>query len=262
MLESKIVKAMREGGPALTTNISMSVNTLGIEMAGRLGFDGVWIDLEHRNFTDRELDVVLLACRAGRLDGLVRIRKGGYTNFLRPLEFGANAVMVPHVKSGEEAKAVVDNCKFTPIGRRGFDGVGPDADFAFADPVEYMKWANDQTALVVQIEDAEALPNLDEIAATDGVDVLFIGPADLSISMGIPFQWDNPRIAEAREAVAAAATKHGKFWGTVAGSAEQALPLVEQGARLINIGADLIMLKNGLTQIMDEFTSVFGDRRQ
>jgi len=105
--------------------------------------------------------------------------------------------------------------RYPPLGKRGFDNAGVDADFTFADPVEYMKHVNQETFLVLQVEDREAVDCIDDILAVEGVDLIFIGPADLTISYGVPMQRDHPQVQRAMDKVANAVAKAGKWWGTV-----------------------------------------------
>jgi len=260
MRNSLLLKKLRAGKTALSFSVSCGFNTKGVEFAGRLGFDAVWIDMEHRNFTDAEMETLILASRVADVDALVRIRKGSYTNYFRPLEAGAAALMVPHIKNREEALQVVYNTRYPPIGRRGFDNAGADGDFAAAPIHDYLEHANRETLVIVQIEDPEAIDRLDEIIGVQGIDALFIGPGDLSIAMGIPFQFDHPRMREVWEKVATAADKAGKWWGTVMLSPEQVQRDCRRGARLFNLGSDHGLLYGGMKDRLAQFRALLGDR--
>ena len=258
MRDSKLLAKLRSGKVALTFSVSCGFNTKGVEFAGRVGYDGVWIDMEHRNLTDGEMDLLILASRAADVDAMVRIRKGSYTNYFRPLEAGAAAIMAPHIKSRAEAELAVYNTRYPPIGRRGFDNAGADGDFCFAPLEEYLEHANRETLLIAQIEDPEAIDHLDEIIGVEGMDVLFIGPGDLSIAMGIPFQFDHPRLQEVYERVARAADNAGKWWGTVALSPEQVQRDRRRGGRLFNIGGDQTTLYLGMRDRLARYRVLLG----
>lgn len=257
MRKSKVLAKLRAGRPVLITNTSLAPVAQTVEMAGLIGFDGVWIDLEHRDMDATEINPMILAGWVHDIDTMVRVRKGGYTTYFRPFESGATGIMVPHVTTKEEAEWIVRNAKFPPIGRRGFDGAGRDADYCLADPKAHMEFANRETFIAIQIEDSEALPNLDKIASVEGIDILFIGPADLTISMGIPFNLKHKRFADVIMRVAAAAKKHGKHWGLPVGDAEAAVPYLKQGARFIACGADLLAILRNLQNIKAQFEPVF-----
>jgi 4-hydroxy-2-oxoheptanedioate aldolase len=216
------------------------------QVIGWTGYDVIWFDMEHRAFEYNVIDPLSLACRHAGIDLMVRILKTGYTSPMRALEFGATGLMIPHCRSVQEAREWVELSKFPPFGKRGFDGAGADADYLFADPLEYMKNANEETFLVLQIEDREAVDCVDEIAAVEGVDLLFIGSGDLTISYGVPMQAGHPSIQKAIDRVAGAAAKHGKFWGMPSGSPEAAQALIDRGARFITCGGDHGALVNGL----------------
>jgi 2-keto-3-deoxy-L-rhamnonate aldolase RhmA len=146
--------------------------------------------------------------------------------------------------------------RFPPLGKRGFDGVGADADHGMAPPLEHLSHANREVFLALQIEDAEALEQIDGIAAVSGFDLLFVGPADLSISLGVPFQFDHPKLEEAFRTVHAAATKYGKWWGTTSASPEAAQKMLDLGARMVTAGSDHGMLMLGFQKAIQEFSRI------
>jgi len=259
MRRSKILEKLRAGKPVLLNNVSLSPNPLGVEIAGKAGIDGVWIDMEHRPFSQREVAEMIAGARLGDTDAMVRIRKGeGYTSFFRPLEDGAAGIMVPHVASRAETEWVVRNSKYPPIGRRGVENVMPDADLSFAGTLEYMEHANRETFVAIQIEDVEALDVLDEMLAVKGWEIVFIGPADLTASMGITLQLEHPKFRDAVQKIADAAARHGKWWGLPVANAQAAAKYAEKGARFFNIGSDFGYLKQGFLNARAEFDKVFG----
>lgn len=227
-----------------------------VEVAGKLGFDVVWSDMEHRPYGYEIVDRLSLACRATGIDLMVRILKTGYTSPMRVLEFGANGIMVPHCCSVEEARQWVEWARFPPLGKRGFDGAGADAEYALADPIAYLKHANDETFLVLQIEDREAVDCVDEIAALEGVDAFFVGPADLTISYGVPMQRGHSLIQRAMDKVANAAAKAGKWWGTVTRTPEEAQTELDRGARIVTCADDHFLLVQGLQDAYRKFEQI------
>jgi len=254
MRRSKILEKLRAGKPALVTNTSVGTLPLIVEMAGRIGFDGVWIDMEHRDFTWRDAREMITAGRVSDADSLVRIRKGeGYTTFFRAFEDGAAGIMVPHVKTPEEAEDIVQNAKYWPLGRRGFENVMYDSDCGLADPHEYLEHANRETFIAIQIEDKEGVEAIDEIAAVEAIDVLFIGPGDMTQSYGVPLQITHPLIVGAIEKIAAAAERNNRCWGIPCGTIDAARERLGQGARLIAMGADLFILREALQKIHTDF---------
>ncbi|MFP6701360.1 MAG: aldolase/citrate lyase family protein, partial [Planctomycetaceae bacterium] len=147
-----------------------------VRHAADSGFDCIWLDFEHRCWTDREIQAILPLFHLYDIDCLLRVPTTEKTRLYRYLEDGATGLMVPHVSTVEAARELVESVKFPPIGNRGLDAAGLDCDFSLPEHVEYVREANEQTMLVVQIETPEAVENVEAIAALEGVDGLFIGP--------------------------------------------------------------------------------------
>jgi 4-hydroxy-2-oxoheptanedioate aldolase len=224
-----------------------------VDIIGRTGYDVIWLDLEHRAYGYEVIDPLSLACRAAGIDLMVRIRKSGYGGTMRALEFGANGIMVPHCRSAAEARQWVEWVRFPPMGKRGFDGAGADADYGLADPIEYIQHANKQVFLALQIEDREAVDQVDEIAAVEGFDIFFIGPGDLSLSYGVPMQLDHPSLMEAMERVNRAARRYGKWWAIPTGTPAAAQAAINRGARMITAGGDHFFLVRGFQKASEDF---------
>jgi 4-hydroxy-2-oxoheptanedioate aldolase len=254
--KSRLRRVLRENGFVKVVGMNRVTEPWFAELAGKLGFDVIWFDMEHRAHGYELVDRVSLACRATGIDLMVRVRKTGYTSVMRTLEFGANGVMVPHCRSAEEARQWVEWTRFPPLGKRGFDGAGADGDYGLTDPLQFLKDQNEETFLVLQIEDRESVECVDEIAAVEGVDLLFVGPADLSISYGVPLQREHALVQRAFDKVANAAAKAGKWWGTVTptpGSAQQEL---DRGARMVTCADDHFLLVQGLQNAHRQFGQI------
>jgi 4-hydroxy-2-oxoheptanedioate aldolase len=256
MTKSRVLQKLRSGGFVVVSSINRIAQPWLTEVVGRIGYDAVWFDMEHRGFAYDVVDSISLACRATGIDLMVRILKTGYSAPMRVLEFGANGIMVPHCRSAEEARQWVEWVRFPPLGKRGFDGAGADADFMLAPPLDHLKQANTEVFLVLQIEDREAIDCVEAIAAVEGVDLLFVGPADLSLSYGVPFQFDHPKVQRAIDCVAVASAKAGKWWGIPTGTPEAAQKALDRGARMITSGNDHVLLVRGFQQAYQEFSKI------
>jgi len=149
--------------------------------------------------------------------------------------------------------------KFPPLGDRGFCGGGRDANFWIGKPDDYLERANRETFLTVQIETQEALDNVDAIAAVPGVDVLFLGPGDMSIRLGFTPGVSDPLMLEVQKQIAAACQKHGKAWGRPVGSIEDARVLVDLGAQLIAYGSDFGALHQHLANCSAQFDALLNE---
>lgn len=249
---SKTLDKIRKGGWALSTGIAVGDARVA-ELAGHIGFDCLWLDLEHKPYSQMDIFHMIMGARASGIDCVVRVRKQGYLDYFRALEDGAAGIMVPHVKSAEEAREIVYNAKYIPLGHRGMDFAGADSRFMLDNPKENMELANRETFVMIQIEDKEALDNLDEIAATPGIDSFFIGPADLSASLGVFGESDSVVMKEAIEYIAGIVKKNGKWWGIPVGSPELAQKYLDMGASFINYSSDLGAIIREFKRTYNEF---------
>ena len=248
MRESRVLKKMRAGEVATSVKLNLADPAV-TELAALAGFDCVWLDMEHVPHTDTDILNHIRAAKMHDMDTLVRVKRGSYSDMIHPLEMDASGIMVPHLMSFEEAKEIVYYTKFHPVGRRPLDGGYADGAYCMLPPDEYIKQANKERFVVVQIEDPEPLDELEEIAQLDGIDMLFFGAADFSQGIGTPAQWDNPKIAETRKRVAEVARKYGKFAG-IPGGASQFDELANMGYQFISVGADVYGLGEYLKQIV------------
>ncbi|MBM4048192.1 MAG: aldolase [Planctomycetes bacterium] len=252
MRKSKVLEKLRAGKIAWTTNVSAGPSPLVCGLAATLGFDGLWIDMEHRDFSYREVSSMIMATREAGADAIVRPRRSGPDGLYRLLEFGAAGLIVPHCMGVEHAKTIVRNTRFAPVGLRGMETVCVDGDYGTAAAKDFLAFANRETFLILQIEDKEAVAEVEGIAALDGVDGIFLGPADLSQSLGIPLEFSHPQMKAATERIAAAARRYGKAFAVTVGSVEAARPYIALGARFVNVSADLILLQNGWKAIREQ----------
>jgi 4-hydroxy-2-oxoheptanedioate aldolase len=223
------------------------------EMTASLGFDAIWMDLEHHSASDAQAGELIRAARAGGpTDIVVRPGKGEFARAARLLESGAHGIMYPRCESPEEAAELVRWTKFAPLGRRGFDGANADSDYMGRSMDDYLPRANANTFIIVQVEDEQAVARCHEIIAVDGVDMLMLGPADLTVLSGRAGAFDHPSIAEAQRRVAAEAKIAGKHWASTSMSLDHARRLAELGAGLVFHGADIVMVRREMTRIREE----------
>ena len=252
MRKSRLREKLSQNIPALITTLHYMDTSL-FEMVSLMGFDAIWIDLEHHAHSVETAAQMMRAARVGSSDILLRPAKGEFLRMARMLEVGANALMYPQCDSADEAAEFVHWTKFPPQGRRGCDGANADMPYLSQPIDEYLQEANEQTVNVVQVETLEALNEVEKIAEVPGVDVLFLGPGDLSIRMGIPGQTQHAKVQEATQRIAKAANAAGIHWGKPVGSAEEADKALEQGARFICHQADIILIKQGFEAVQAAF---------
>lgn len=252
MRKSVIKTKLAKNEPVLLTQFHLTDPSI-FELAGLMGFDGIWMDMEHHGYSLQSAANMIRATRIGKTDVLARPGKGEFPRLSRMLEAGAHGIMYPRCDDAAEAAEAVKWTKFAPLGKRGFDGGNPDMPYCTMSPAEYVKVANDETFLLIQLEEQKAVDNAEAIAAVPGVDVLFFGPADFTVLSGFPGQFDHPKVLKAMEHIAKVARSAGKHWGTPAMSLEHAKRLLDMGARLICHSADIVMIKQGLERMQEQF---------
>jgi len=185
-----------------------------IDQLGPLGADGIWLEGEHGGVDYADLGNLTRACDLWGVTSVVRVMDNDYAIIYRTLDRGAQGIVVPHVNTRAEAAAVVEAAKFAPLGKRGMFtsrqgfGVG-----------DYLKTANDQSLLIVLIEDIVAVKTLDEIVKVDHIDVFFVAPSDLATSMGHIGNVDHPDVQRTIDGAIATIVKAGRTAGTLVSSA-------------------------------------------
>ncbi len=254
MRPSRVLAKLRAGGVASCFKLNLA-DARAVEIVGLAGFDCMWADLEHIANDWSLVEKQIWAAKGWDLDVMVRVARGGYSDYIRPLEMDAAGIIVPHVMSLADAKQVVWMTRFHPIGRRPVDGGNADAAYCNVDFVEYLRQANEQRFIAIQIEDPEPLAELDSIAQLEGIDIIFFGPGDFSHGIGAPGQWDHPAISETRRRIAQVCREHGKVAGTV-GSPATLQELVDMGYRFLSMGADVIGLSQYCKAMAAEFSKV------
>jgi len=220
-----------------------------VELMASAGLDGIWICLEHKRISPDTLHGLIQACRLGGADAIIRLKPSSYTDVISVLESGASGVMIPRVLDPDEVRNCVNMIKFPPQGKRGCDAIHPDSAFGRAKPAEYFAHSNRETMLVVQIEEQEVVPHLEEIASNPNVDVLFIGPGDLSLGLGKFGSIDSPEVFAVIREVGAVCRRHGKVAG-IPCAAEQVEKYRALGYSFFNVFSDYRGVMAGLNQAL------------
>jgi 2-dehydro-3-deoxyglucarate aldolase/4-hydroxy-2-oxoheptanedioate aldolase len=229
-----------------------------VEMVGWFGgFDAVWLDQEHAGLSTAQVEEAARAARGCGLDSFVRLAATDYATVMRCLEAGAGGVMAAMVRSARQVEEIVSWSKFHPRGLRGVNGTGVDGRYGTVPAAEYFRRANAETVVGVQIEHVDAVEEVERIAAVPDLDFLFVGPADLSQSMGLPGEWEHPRVWAAVERVARAARERRVPWAILPLGAAHARRCVELGCRLLSVGIDAWAFQKGLRVFRDDFAEFF-----
>lgn len=233
---------LRAGAPLLGCFVR-TPSPLVVEVLGSAGLDCLCLDAEHGPWDRSALDAALMAARAAGTPALVRAPASESWQMLQALDLGAAGVVVPHVRSAEAARAIVRACRYGP-GGRGFAGGLRATGYAASSIAERLAQAARETSVIVQIEDAEALPEAGAIAAVDGVDAVFIGRIDLTVALG-ETDPKAPAVIEAVRAATAACRAAGTTVGMFTPDFSEIPDWRAQGATLFLLGTDHGFLRAG-----------------
>jgi 2-keto-3-deoxy-L-rhamnonate aldolase RhmA len=243
LVENTMKKKLEAGGLAAALNLVHWRGVNAASLAKECGFDWLFIDLEHNSM---DLDTAAQICVAALPTGItpiVRVPSHDSFHATRVLDAGAMGVVVPHVESADEARAVVRHCKYPPLGRRSLTAPLPQLSYSTPSTVAAIDLLNQNTLLIVMLETRAAIAQADEIAAVPGIDAVMIGTTDLTAEMGIPGEFTHPAVAEAYAALIAACRRHGKHAG-MGGIYDHGrmAEFIHAGVRLILGGSDVSFL--------------------
>ncbi len=237
---SRVLDKLRAGEYVYTFKVNLD-SSRAAEIAALAGYDCVWVCDEHISSDASLWERQILACKAHNVDLMMRVQRGSYSDLVKPLELDASGLMVPHTMSAADAAQIARHTRFAPLGRRPVDGGNSDGLFTLLPCQDYFEFVNRNRFVLIQIEDIEAMAELDAICATPGIDIIFFGPADFSQSIGDNGNLANPKVIDAMKRVAAAARKHGKFAGTTT-TLEGVESKKAMGYQFLCCGADVVAL--------------------
>lgn len=230
---NKISNGENVYGMFMKTNDPMFVEAVGIS-----GFDYVILDMEHGPVTIENQQNNIRAAEARNTVPIIRLKDRGENTIGKALDIGAYGIQVPQIKNAEEAKRVVKFAKFYPYGMRGVCRFVRAADYSNMDRYEYFEGSKD-ILIILQLEGIDAIKNLDEILEVNGIDILFIGPYDLSQSLGIPGQVNNPVVVNAMKDIVKKAKEKGKVIGTFVDTFEDLKMWREIGVQYLSYSVDV-----------------------
>jgi 2-keto-3-deoxy-L-rhamnonate aldolase RhmA len=230
----------------------VTVTTPSVEAAAHLatlGFHFLWMEMEHSPITLETLRLMVMATRGLPAAVFARVPVVELWTAKRVLDQGVSGVIFPFAGTAEKAARAAAACRYPPAGRRG-SGAGA-AVRTWPQPGNYYDSADEQVFTVCVVEEASALDQIDAIAATDGVDALFIGTSDLSFSLGLRGKQDEPVLNDAIARIAEAAIRHGKYLGRPAGTPDQIRRAMDQGFLLFQMPTEIGLMELGARQLLD-----------
>ena len=233
---------LNQGIPAIGTMISEIRNPNLAWMLVQSGFDYFIIDNEHGAYSPETVSNMIAAARGAGIAVIVRIPEIRREAVMKPLDSGAAGLLVPMVNTADQAQEIMRYAKYPPMGNRGVALSRGHSSYGRPNAAEYLDRANQETFIAVQAETPQAIENLESIAATPGVDSIFVGPADLSVSMGIPGQVTHPREVEAIERVIEVSRQHHVIPGIHMSHVATLKEWIQKGMRFVSFSSDVDLL--------------------
>jgi 2-keto-3-deoxy-L-rhamnonate aldolase RhmA len=209
MIENRAKRLVREGGMAFGTYVGGIADPQIVELIGHAGFDAAFIDLEHTSFDLRDVQLMVMAAERVGVTPIVRPPGFDPAFLLRLLDMGVQGIQLPHVNSAADARAAVQAVRYAPLGARGMASGTRASDYGKVAPKDHMEQSNREIMLAIMIEELSALDEIDQIASTEGVDLVVVGPADMSRALGVAGQTNHPKLVATIDRVAAAVKKSG-----------------------------------------------------
>ncbi len=231
-MTNKLKKDLKNGEVVVGVFVGFPSPTM-IQYVAAAGFDFAIIDTEHGALGIESTESLVIAAEASGILPIVRVTSNDQAMIMRALDVGAQGVQIPQINSREDVTRAVQYSKFAPLGSRGLALSVRANKFGAAGMREFIRHTNEETLVIAQIESAKGIENLSEILAVDGIDVIFVGPIDLSCSLGIPGEFDNQEFLLAMDKVITQAKAAGKVLGTFVGNAGDAQQWIDRGVQYI-----------------------------
>jgi 2-dehydro-3-deoxyglucarate aldolase/4-hydroxy-2-oxoheptanedioate aldolase len=248
MKPNDVKRTLRDGGVSIGTFL-FEFSTTGIaRIAAEAGAEFAIFDMEHTGWSVETIRMLIATSRSTRMVPIVRVPATEYHFIARALDMGAMGIMVPMVESEEQAHRFVQSAKYPPAGRRGAAFAVAHDDYVGGNMADKIQSANAEQLLIAQVETARGLENVEAIAAVEGIDVIWIGQADLTTSLGIPGQYTHPDFLKAVERIADACRSHNKVLGYLALGVEDGKTMLARGFRMLAYGGDLWIYQQALRQ--------------
>ena len=209
MQPNRVKKILREGGLALGTYTGGIADPQIVEIIGHAGFDAAFIDMEHTSFDLRDVQLMVMAAERVGITPIVRTPGFDPAFVLRLLDMGVQGIQLPHISNARAAREAVQAVRYAPLGDRGMAGASRASDFGKIPLKEHMEQSNREITLAVMVEDLPALEEIDAIASTAGIDIVAVGPSDMSRALGVSGMPDHPKLVDTVQRVADAVRKGG-----------------------------------------------------
>ena len=242
MVRKNLIKERLKKGENVIGTFIKSTDVTTVEVIGLCGYDFIIVDNEHTVMGKETMANILRVADASNLNAVVRIREVSEAQIRQALDTGAMGVMVPMTSTKREVQDVVAYAKYAPMGVRGYSASHRAAAYGFMDAAEYAETANSETMVICYCETKSAIDNLDEMLSVEGLDIIFIGPFDLSQALGVTGNPAHPIVQNAIDEIAKKGRFAGKAVGTIASDPAQALNLYSRGIQYVCMSSDINMI--------------------
>ena len=240
-------KALREGKVAIGTMVTSVRSPQIVPMLAAVGWDFYILDAEHNQFGWETMTDFMTVSRYEEITSMVRVADPIYHLLARTLDVGAQGLICPRVETREQVEQIIQCTKYYPLGERGASVSSVHSGFRDVNPAEYLEWANEETLIVIQPETKKSIDNIESLVSVKGLDAVFIGPYDLSKTLGIAGQTKHPLMVECFEKVIAACRKHGVAPGVHLQDMGQAKEWIVKGMRFLGLKTDARFLMESMT---------------
>ena len=244
-------KALQDGKNVFGPFLKLT-DPAAVEIIGFAGFDFIIIDAEHGPISIQNAQNMIRAAETANITPIIRVANNDEALILRALDIGAQGIEIPQINSKSQAIKAVKSVKYSPQGERGVCRYVRAANYSSMDKFEYFKSANNETMIIAHIEGVEGINNLDEILSVPGIDVIFIGPYDLSQSLGIPGEVSNPLVTEKMKEVVLKCKENKVSVGTFADDVKTAKFWVSLGVQYMSFSVDVGILYEASKQIVEK----------
>ncbi len=254
MFRNSLKKKLYAGEVSFGTFVAINSADI-VEICGIAGFDFVVLDGEHGYISPETSLPLIRAAEASGMTPIVRVCENSESLILRTLDVGAHGIHIPQINTVEQAKSAINYVKYFPKGTRGVS-FHRACGYGMYNINEYMEQENDETLVVFHCENVLAMKNIDDIAATDGLDVIIFGPYDMSQSMGIPGKTNDASVEEAAQHMLKACQRHGKIAGIYTNDAISAHKRMKQGFRYLPVGVDCKVLSDTYSELSKSLKNI------
>lgn len=251
MKKSHIKEKMYSGNVCLGTWLFLPSPDV-VEVVGLAGLDFVVIDMEHSPITYENTSSMIVAAESKGIAPYVRISELSASHILRTLDTGAHGIQIPHVETAEDAREIIQYSKYHPLGERGMSPSTRAGKYTLKTDKQLLKKANDETLIVLTLESESSLDRVAEITEIEGVDVIYIGPYDLSQAMGLPGEVDHPEVINNMDRIFSLINKSGKISGSFANTPQRAKRLKDIGVNYLTCETDGTLLRSAFNELKNQ----------